>query len=314
MKKFILAALLLLAGCSQASFEPVRIDEYAAILTVQEPGITFIDSDGAVLAEWAFDERYTGGVLFDETILLYGTELDHAVLYSTKTGKKLAVWTVPSGITGAAFINETKEVAFSVKKDGAVHFFNREGQETEKTQTGRYPMTMLEHKEKLYIINYQDTVLSEINIYSHKVDREFAIPTSSAGLAVNEATEELWVGGHGYGAEASETIHVYSLQTGSLTATVSAPIMPIAFAEKDGYVYTASHGSNKLYAFNPERKSAAEIEAPANPFSIAVLGDRVISAGYDSSMVSFYKEKTLGKIKTVPIRKGPFMIFVKEGE
>ncbi|WP_046175404.1 YncE family protein [Domibacillus indicus] len=314
MKKIMLAVFFLLSGCSPAAFEPVQSNTFAAVLTLQEPGLTFVNERGKVLAEWALDELYTGGLLFNETILLYGAELDHAVLYSVKTGKELGKWPVPLGVTGAAFINETKEVAFSVKKDGTVHFFNSRGRETAKVKTGSYPQTMLEYKEKLYVINYQDTVLSEIEVHSHQVDRTFAIPTSSAGLAVNTAKEEIWVGGHGYGAEAGETIHVYSLRTGSLTATVDAPVMPTAFAEKDGYVYAASHGSNNLYAFNSERKNTAKTEAPANPFSVAVLGDCIVSAGYDSGTISFYKKRTLEKTKTIDIGKGPFMIFVKEGE
>lgn len=305
---------MLLSGCGHPSFESVKTDEFAAVLTIKEPGLTFVNPQGSIFAEWSFEELYTGGVLFKDTILLYGTELDHAVLYSIKTGEKEAEWAVPLGITGASFIDETNEIAFSVKKEGAVHFFNSSGQETTTTKTGRYPMTMLEHGGNLYVINYQDTVLSKIDVQTHNVTREFAIPTSSTGLAVNEATNEIWVGGHGYGAEASETIHVYSLETGSLTATADAPIMPIAFVGKNGYMYTASHGSSMLYAFDPNRKRTAEAKAPANPFAVALFGNHLISAGYDSGTLSFHKEETLEKTNTVEIGKGPFMIFVKEGE
>ncbi|WP_050182737.1 hypothetical protein [Domibacillus robiginosus] len=314
MKKIILLMLLLLAGCSRESFEPVQTSEFAAVLTIKEPGMTFISPNGAVLAEWEFDEQYTGGLLFNKKLLMYRTDGTRAGLYSVETGKKLNEWTVPKGITGAVFINETNEIALSVKEDGAVHFFDQEGTEIKKTRTGRYPMTMLEHEEKLYIINYQDTVLSELDIHTYRVSREFAIPTSSTGLAVNKQKNELWVGGHGYGAKAGETIHVYSLKTGSLTATADAPVMPVDFASKSGFMYAVSHGSNKLYAFDPERKRVAETDAPANPFAIAVLGKTVLSAGYDSGTLSFYEEKTLIKRKTIDIGKGPFMIFVEEGE
>lgn len=314
MKKIIVTVFMLLTGCGHPSFDSVKTDEFAAVLTIKEPGLTFVNPQGSIFAEWSFDELYTGGVLFDDNILLYGSELDHAVLYSIKTGEKTGEWTVPSGITAASFIDETNEIAFSVKKDGAVHFFNSSGTETKSTKTGRYPMSMLEHAGNLYVINYQDTVLSEIDVHTHNVTREFAIPTSSTGLAVNELSNEIWVGGHGYGAEASDTIHVYSLETGSLAATADAPVMPIAFAEKNGYMYTASHGSSMLYAFDPDRKRIAETEAPANPFAVALFGNHLISAGYDSGTLSFHKEETLEKTKTVEIGKGPFMIFVKEGE
>ncbi|MCI2253491.1 hypothetical protein L2D08_03830 [Domibacillus sp. PGB-M46] len=314
MRSIILVMLLLLAGCGREAFKPVHADKFAAVLTIKEPGITFIAPDGTILAEWAFNEPYTGSLLFDDKMLLYGTELTHATLYSVKTGKELAEWKVPKGVTGAAYVKETNEVALSVKEDGAVHFLNSEGRETKKTRTGHYPMNMLEYEGKLYIINYRDTVLSELDVHTHRITREFAIPTSSTGLAVNKEKNELWVGGHGVGARAGETIHVYSLETGSLTGTADAPVMPIAFASKSGFMYAASHGSNKLFAFDPERKLAAQTDAPANPFAIAVLGKTIFSAGYDSGTLSLYEEKTLQKRKTIDIGKGPFMIFVEEGE
>lgn len=315
MKRLLLIALLL-SGCSQASYEKVQENEFAAVLTVREPGVTFVNADGAVIAKWPLEERYTGGVLFADgrQLLLYGTELDHAVLLSVETGKQIARWKVPSGVTGAAYIKETAEVALAVKENRSVYFFQEDGTEITRVKTGKYPMTLLEHNEKLYVLNYQDTVLSELNIYKHKVEREFAVPTSSTGLAVDQSKNEIWVGGHGYAAEAGETIHVYSLETGSLSASTEAPVMPIAFVEKNGYMYAASHGSSTIYAFDPSRKQAAQMEAPANPFTIAAFADSILSAGYDSGELLFYNEKTLGLKKTVQVGEGPFGIFVKEGE
>lgn len=314
MKKIILALLLLLSGCGQSAFKSMKANEFAAILTIEEPGVTFVNAAGDVIAKWSFEERYTGGLLFDNKILLYGEDLAFAKIYALETGKELNEWKVPKGVTGAVFVKETNEVALATKEDGAVHFLTLEGREIRKIRTGHHPMTMLEHQGKLYIINYRDTVLSELDVHTHRVTNEFAIPTSSAGLAVNEHKNELWVGGHGYGAQAGETIHVYSLETGFLTATAEAPVMPIAFASKGGFMYAVSHGSNKLYAFDLKGKITAQTKAPANPFSVAVLGDTVLSAGYDSGTVIFYKERTLQKQKTLNIGKGPFMIFVEEGK
>ncbi|OLN23811.1 hypothetical protein BTO30_02370 [Domibacillus antri] len=313
--KRIMIILLFLAGCSQTSYTPVKENEFAAVLNIREPGLTFVDNDGSVISEWVFDELYTGGVLFPDgdTLLLYGTELDEAVLFSIRKGKELDRWEVPSGVTGAAYIEETDEVALSVKEDRSVHFFQADGKEIKSVRTGKYPMTMVEYNEKLYVINYQDTVLSEMNVHTHEVEREFAIPTSSAGLAVDESKKELWVGGHGYAADAGETIHIYSLETGSLTATADAPVMPVAFAGDNGFMYTVSHGSNMIHAFNPGREKVAEAEAPANPFTIASFAGHIISAGYDSGELSYYEKETLTLQKTIKIGEGPFMIFVKEG-
>lgn len=313
MKK-ILIFLIFLTGCSQASHEKVETNQFAAVLNIAEPGLTFIDSEGAVLAEWFFEEAYTGGTLVKDQLLLYGHQLDHAVLYSVRTGKETARWDVPVSITSAAYLEKTNEVAFSVQENGSVHFYNEKGKEQKRIRTGQYPMNLLDYQDKLYVINYQDTVLSEININTHEIEREFAIPTSSTGIAINADRKELWVGGHGYGAKAGETIHIYSLKTGALTATADAPVMPVAFTGKAGYMYAASHGSNKLYAFDSQRKNVAEAEAPANPFALNLFGRYLVSAGYDSGEVSFYEEKTLRKMKTIDLEKGSFMILVKDGD
>jgi hypothetical protein len=313
--RLLFVMLLLLCGCSQTSYEKVEEREFAAVLNIREPGITFVNKESEIVAEWPLEEMYTGGVLFPDgnQLLLYGTELDYAILFSIETGKEMARWNVPAGVTGAAYIPETDEIALSVKDDRSVHFFQSDGESILNVKTGKYPMTLIEHEEKLYVINYQDTVLSEIDVHTHEIEREFAIPTSSTGLVVNESKNELWVGGHGYGAEAGETIHIYSLKTGSLAATADAPVMPIAFIEKDGFTYTVSHGSSILYAFDPDRKKVAQSEAPANPFAIAAFANQIISAGYDSGELSFYDEKTLQLKRTIDVGEGPFMFFVKDG-
>ncbi|OMP67125.1 YncE family protein [Domibacillus epiphyticus] len=315
MKK-LLVIILFLSGCSQASYTPVKENEFAALLNIREPGLTFINKEGSVMAEWLFKDMYTGGVLFPDgnQLLLFGTELDYAAIYSISEGKELDRWEVPAGVTGAVYIKETDEVALSVKEDRSVHFFQTDGKEIKRVKTGKYPMTMLEHNKKLYVINYQDTVLSELDIYTHEVKRELAIPTSSTGMAVDKSKNEIWVGGHGYGPEAGETIHIYSLETGSLTATADAPVMPVAFTGKNGYMYAVSHGSNTIYAFDPDRKKIAQREAPANPFTISFFDDQIISAGYDSGKLSFYEEKTLTLLKTIKAGEGPFLIFVKDGD
>ncbi len=315
MKKiFVLLLFLFLAGCNPAPHEKITAKQFAAVLTIQKPGLTFVNADGTVIAKWFFDELYTGGILIKDELLLYGANLNQAVLYSFKTGEETARWDVPVGITSAAYLEKTNEVAFSVKQDQSVHFFNKKGKETAKIRTGNYPMTMLEYNERLYVINYQDTVLSEIDLHTYKLIREFAIPTSSTGMAINKEKKELWVGGHGYGAKASESVHIYSLESGALTATVNAPVMPVAFLEKNGYMYTASHGSNKIYLFDAKRRKIAEAKAPANPFALALFKGRLLSAGYDNGELTFYDNETLKKTKSISIGKGSFMIFIKEGE
>jgi hypothetical protein len=60
--RLLFVMLLLLCGCSQASYEKVEEHEFAAVLSIREPGITFVNKESEIAAEWPLEEMYTGGL------------------------------------------------------------------------------------------------------------------------------------------------------------------------------------------------------------------------------------------------------------
>lgn len=312
MKHFMWLCLFL-SGCA-ASFEPVEQAEYAAVLSIKDPALTFVGSDGQPLAKWPLESGITGAVLAGDDVILYGPSRTKALVYSVSTGTKKDEWNVPPGVEAALFLPDRDEVVFASNKTNAVHFFQLSGNEVTSVPTGQYPVSLTEYGGRLFVVHYEDTVLSVIDLEKRTVSQEMAIPTSSTGVAVLPERKEVWVGGHGYGVEAGELIHRYALDTGELNGTADAPVMPIAFHEDDGSMFVASHGSSQLYQFDAAGKKQAESKAPANPFSVQVFADYVLAAGYDSGTVAFYERDTLQKTMEVTVPGGPFQLIVKEAE
>ncbi|WP_157796185.1 YncE family protein [Bacillus xiapuensis] len=313
----MLAAVMILAsGCSSPAFPPIHEDRYLFTLNLRDSSLTFIDYQGERLADWKLEEMFTGGVLFpdQDRLLLYGTQLDHAALYSLSEGRLLEEWKVPEGTTGALYLKESKEIVLANKEDRSLHFYNEEGRETDIVRTGKYPMSLAAYQDCLYVINYQDTILSEVDLKKKKVSREFAIPSSSAGLMIQPEEKELWVGGHGHGKKAQSYVQIYSLETGKKKQKVEAPVMPVDFIEHQGRYYVISHGSNMVYMFNERKKQMKQHEVGANPFTLAAIDDHIVTAGFDNDKLYYLNKDHLKIEKQVQTGKGPFRIFVKEQE
>ncbi|MBM7647598.1 hypothetical protein JOC78_000519 [Bacillus ectoiniformans] len=318
MKNYFLAGLVFLltflTGCNQTEFTKIKEDSFLFTLNLRDSSLTFINEDREVFADWAFDELYTGGVLFPDhdKLLLYGTQLDHADLYSLKKGKKIAEWSVAEGTTGGIYVNQTKEIALANKQDRSVHFFNDTGEETGVVKTGKYPMTLAEEKGMLYVINYQDTILSKVDPKTKKVSKEYTIPSSSTGLFVDSSKDELWVGGHGRGKEPQKNVLIYSLKTGKEKSVLEAPVMPVDFLRDDRNYYVVSHGTSKIYMYNHLKEKTKETETGSNPFAIEEFHFSLAVASYDSDELFFLDPNSLALEKKVKTGKGPFIIFKKE--
>ncbi|OZI12496.1 hypothetical protein CEW92_05975 [Bacillaceae bacterium SAS-127] len=311
---FIAVWIWLIAGCSHPSYPAIKEEKYLLTLNLRDSSLTFINQKGEHLADWAFDDMYTGGVLFPDgdRLLLYGTQLDRAALFSLSEGKMLDEWKVHEGTTGALYLKDSKEVVLANKGDRSLHFYNEKGKETDIVKTGKYPMSLAEHQGMLYVINYQDTILSEIDLKKKKVVREFTIPSSSTGLMIEPNQRELWIGGHGHGKEPQSQVQVYSLDTGQKIEQINTPMMPVNFASDGKYHYVVSHGSNMIYMLNDKKEIEAELEVGANPFTIEPFANEIIVAGYDSDELYFLEKGSLKLVKKVKTGKGPFVIFVKE--
>lgn len=318
MKKLIVAIIMLaavmLSGCISPSFTGITENSFIITLNLRNPSLTFINEDGKRFADWELEEMYTGGTLLPQgdRLLLYGTQMEYADIYSLKKGKRINRWKVPEGTTGAQYIQETKEVVFANKQDGSLHFYNEAGEETGIVRTGIYPISVAASEGMLYAVDYKGETVSEVSINGKKVVREFPVASSSTGVMVLPEEKELWIGGHGQGAVPQASIHIYSLETGKEKEQLSAPVMPVNFLKLNGFYYAVSHGSNKVHMFNSYRQKVNETEVGANPFAIASFQSQVIAAGYDSDALYFLDPDTLKLIKKVKTGKGPFMMFVKE--
>ncbi|WP_338753511.1 hypothetical protein [Bacillus sp. FJAT-52991] len=311
---FVAVWMWTLSGCSHPSYPAIKEESYLFTLNLRDSSLTFINQKGERIADWALDEMYTGGVLFPDgdRLLLYGTQLDHVAIFSLSKGEMVDKWKVDEGTTGALYLEESKEVVLANKEDRSIHFYNEKGKEVDIVKTGKYPMSLAEHQGMLYVINYQDTILSEVDIEKKKVVREFTIPSSSTGLMIEPDEKELWIGGHGHGKEAQSKVHVYSLDTGQEIEQIETPVMPVNFASDGSYHYVVSHGSNMVYTLNEEKETIAKSEVGANPFTIAPFADDIVVAGYDSDELYFLEQGSLNLVKKVKTGEGPFMIFVKE--
>ncbi|WP_203364153.1 hypothetical protein [Bacillus sp. REN10] len=311
---FVAVLMWILAGCSHPSYPVIKEESYLLTLNLRESSLTFIDQKGERIADWVFDEMYTGGVLYPDSdhLLLYGTQLDHATIFSLSQGKIIDEWKVDEGTTGALYLEKSKEVVFANKEDRSLHFYNKDGEEVEQVKTGKYPMSLAEHQGMLYVINYQDTILSEVDLQKKKVVREFSIPSSSTGLMIEPIEKELWIGGHGHGKEAQSKVHVYSLDTAKEIEQIYTPVMPVNFASDGKYHYVVSHGSNMVYMLNEKKETVAKVEVGANPFTVEPFADYIAVAGYDSDELYFLEKGSLKIINKVKTGQGPFMIFVKE--
>ncbi|WP_100403353.1 YncE family protein [Bacillus sp. FJAT-42315] len=312
---FVAVWIWLIAGCSHSSYPAIKEENYLLTLNLRDSSLTFINQKGERIADWFFDDMYTGGVLFPDgdRLLLYGTQLDRAAIFSLSEGKMLDEWKVHEGTTGALYLKDSKEVVLANKGDRSLHFYSEKGKETDIVKTGKYPMSLAEYQGMLYVINYQDTILSEIDLEKKKVVREFAIPSSSTGLMIEPNQRELWIGGHGHGKEPQSKVQVYSLDTGQKTERINTPMMPVNFASDGKYHYVVSHGSNMIYMLNDKKEIKAKREVGANPFTIEPFANEIIVAGYDSDELYFLEKESLKLVKKVKTGKGPFVIFVKEG-
>jgi YVTN family beta-propeller protein len=309
--------LLVLAGCSSEQYPPIPKDKrVAATINIKDMSLTFIDLD--MLGEmetWDMQKSYTGGLILPDgdSLLLYGKQLDTIDVYSLEEGAKIDEWPAGSGIVNGRLLVSREEIAFADQEKDEVRFYNLNGEETGAVQTEADPLTILEEKEKgrLFVSSFNQEMMTVIDLNQGRKTSSFKIHPSAAGALIKEEEGELWIGGHGEGAEAEKDIHVYSLDTGSLVKTIPAPTMPVGFAELNGYIYVLSHGSSTLYKMDSLGKEVNSIQVGANPFEMLPFGAYLIIAGYDSSDVHLIDPGSLQVKKTIKTGDGPFQIILR---
>ncbi|MFS0645305.1 YncE family protein [Siminovitchia sp. 179-K 8D1 HS] len=317
MKKVHLLFILLifLTGCQEKNFEPVKEDQdFAATLNVRDFSIHFLDQNGNRFARWELDKTYTGAKLLPDgdTLLLFGPELEAVDFYSLKTGKRQHSFKTGKGIVNGIYLEHNSDFAFADKERNEVRFFDQDGKEIKRVKTKPYPLEMEADGRHIYVASFKGKTLAFINADDYSIEKEIPIPASSTGMLLRHKDDELWIGGHGEGTKPQSSIAVYSLKTHELKEKIPAPLMPVDFHENQYGLYALSHGTNRLYRFDFNKKLSGQTEVGVNPFAIDFFAGKLVIAGFDSDEVYWVDPETLEIEGKTKVGKGPFIIFTRE--
>ncbi len=316
----LMIPLLLFTSCSQEKYPKIQEDISLAItINLKDTTLSFIDLDKKIkIADWKMNKPYTGAIILpdNDSILLFGKQVESADLYSLKMGKLINSWKTGKGIVNGKLLQSNKEITLVDQRLNKIRFFDLNGNEKESVQTEQNPLTIIEAKKshKLYVLSFNKQQLIVIDLKTKDKATGFQIHPSAAGALVNEKEKEIWIGGHGAGAEIEKNIHVYDLETGKLKYTIPAPFMPVNFLCKDGSAFVLSHGSSKLYKLDSKGNILDSVIVGSNPFEMVLTGDSLLITGYDSNDVHLLNPNNLKIIKTIPVGNGPFQIVLRGRE
>lgn len=315
MKKFRIylfgCITFLLASCSNERFEQINPHQpFVASVNILQPSVTFYDQSGELLATWLFEKGYTGAILigFDH-VLLYGYQLEKVDVIQLSSGKLVHSFEVGIGVTNAYFDKVSSQLFLTNGKTNELSSYTQKGNFINKVKLRNYPMSMVSADDRLYVVNYKDTVLSVVHTETLEIIEEWEISSSSQGLFIAKEREELWIGGHGKGNKPNEFIHVYDRATGQLIKELSLPLMPITFSQVDEDVVVASHGSNTVYRVTLNGDIVWQEDISANPFAVTQFQEQIVVAGYDDHTIYFIKDGEV--IRQVRTNNGPFQLLVR---
>lgn len=314
----IILAAAALSSCSKHTYPPIGENlSIAATVNIKDMTVSFINlDDKKKLQDWELGKPYTGAVILPDgdTILLYGKQVETVDLFSLKAGKKISSWKTGKGIVNAKLLHSHAYLALADQNLGKVRFFNLAGEEKDSINTERNPLTILESKKDsmLYVLSFNKESLTVIDLKKMRKISSFHIHPAAAGAWLNDSRNELWIGGHGAGANVEKDIHVYNIKTGELKYKVPAPTMPVNFLELNGQVFVLSHGSSMLYKLNEDGEILDSKVIGANPFEMTLVQHYLLIAGYDSNDVHIVDPENLNILKTIPVGKGPFQIVLRE--
>jgi len=314
----LLLPLMLLTSCSDTKYPTIQEDtSIAATINIKDMTLSFIDLEKkGKLADWKMEKPYTGALILPDkdSILLYGKQVETADLYSLKMGKLIGSWKTGKGIVNGKLLQSNSEIALVDQRLNKIRFYDLNGEEKGSVHTEQNPLTIIEAKksEKLYVLSFNKQQLIIIDLKTKEKMTGFHIHSSAAGALLKEKTKEIWIGGHGEGAEIETNIHVYDLETGKLKYKIPAPLMPINFLCKDNGVLVLSHGSSKLYKLDEKGNVLDSVIVGSNPFEMILTEDYLLIAGYDSNDLHLVNPKNLEIIKTIPVGGGPFQIVLRE--
>ncbi|HDR7792360.1 TPA: YncE family protein [Bacillus luti] len=316
---FFLCFLFLLVGCQGSSYTPIAKDKSVIITTnIKEGSISFIDKKTKkVITTWELNKPMAGIALLpnNEEILVYGKQLEYMYVYSLTEGRQVEKYETGKGIVNVIVSKDKKQLFAADQNAQKIRFFTIEGKETGSVSTGKGPITMVEHNEKLSVLNFSDTKLTTIDIKKKEVINSFMIPPASTGATISPDGQEIWIGGHGDGNQVNEKVLVYSLQSGEMVRSLHAPFMPVDITKDNKYIYALSHGSNTLRKFDMRTyEEVASVEVGSNPFAFLKSGAEGYVASYDSDEICVMDMKTMKIKQIIKVGKGPFQLIEREGE
>lgn len=313
IKPFMFLFLItVIAGCRDEKLPTINPHQsFIASVNILEPSVTFYDSAGEEIAFWNFNKAYTGATLIQQDrILLYGHQLDEADIYELSSGKKLKTIKTGIGTTNVYYDNKEKMIFITNSEHNSLTSFDNQGNKLQELKLRNYPMSMVAFNNKLYVVNYKDTILSVVNMDNLKLEAEWPIAKSSNGVLVIPEENAIWVGGHGEGSRPNQSIDVLDLRSGNLVNQIQVSIMPVGFSRHEDVIYIVNHGANELYAMDLKGNTLWKTEVGANPFAVAFIKDQIVVAGYDDHKLYFVKD---GQIqKEISTNKGPFQLLVRE--
>lgn len=312
LRNYVLGCIIfLLASCSNERLEQINPHQtFIASVNILQPSISFYDQSGELFATWSFEKAYTGATLigFDH-VLLYGYQLENVDIVQLSSGRVVRSFEVDLGVTNAYFDEVSNQLFLTNGKTNELTSYTDTGSFINKVKLRNYPMSMISADDRLYVVNYKDTVLSVVHTETLEIMKEWQIPSSSQGLFIAEERQELWIGGHGKGNKPNEFVHIYNMETGQLIKELSLPLMPIVFSQVDEDVVVASHGTNTIYRVTSNGDIIWQEDISANPFAIAQFQEQIVVAGYDDHTLYFIKD---GEIqKQVRTNSGPFQLLVR---
>ena len=308
----LISSILLLAACNKTTFPKIDDEQdFLASVNIVEPSVTFYDEAGELMRTWNLDKAYTGAILVgQDALLLYGHQLEQAELYKLSTGKEIAKLQTGIGVTNMLYDEQQQLIYVTNSKTNELTSFTTTGDVQKKVKLRNYPMSMTQHENLLYVVNYKDTLLSVVDTATFTVKEEWPIESSSQGIVIIEKTGELWLGGHGQGSQSNDQVQVLDLTTGKVKKQITVPLMPVTLLQASDEVVVASHGSNMIYTVSSQGMVTWQQEIAANPFAVAYFKGQLVVAGYDDQTVYFINEGQVMKRATTG--KGAFQLLVRE--
>ncbi len=315
-----IAIIFFLSGCQFKTFQQVPDqDSVIAVANVRESSVSFINIEtGEQLAKWKLEVSFTRVLLMpdNKTLMIYGRQNPDVTFINMSTGK-LKQWKLGEGISNAVLSADQKMIYFAERNMNKVLFYDLEGEKKGEVEVGESPYTMIPTPDyqSLIVYHLNGASLSIIDLKTLKVKTTLTTNDNPMGGLYIAQTNELWVGGHGAGAEPEQNISVFSLSNGQKKREFPAQVMPVDFLTMDDKnAFVLSHGNNTLYRFDiPTGNETGRLHLGANPLGLAAGKKMLYVSSYDSNQVFEVDPVTLKVTNTFNVGSGRLQIVVREG-